>query len=126
MSYGQGLVEQGLAGDAGAQASREASLARAVPAEAPTAPAPTPAAQQQPAEPPREIVFAAADFQAAAGAAAASGGGAWSDKEEQELRTLSEELLGNIATLEGLTVEEKQEMLQILRENQDLRKRLQN
>lgn len=57
---------------------------------------------------------------------AGMGAGDWSSAEEQELRALSEDLLGNIATLEGLSLQEKREMLQILRENLALRNRLNN
>ena len=52
------------------------------------------------------------------------GDGDWGNAEEEELRALSEDLLGNIATLEGLSLQEKREMLQILRENLALRNRL--
>lgn len=57
---------------------------------------------------------------------ASMGAGEWSSAEEHELRALSEDLLGSITTLEGLSMQEKREMLQILRENLALRNRLNN
>lgn len=139
LTFGQSLVDQGMAGAqnkpvpapppvpaSAAPPPPPSSPAPAAAAAVPTAPpAPQAAAEPAAAEPagqaPPVRGVPLAEIAGAGGAAAAS---AWEGDDAEELWALARELLGNTHTVEGLNEQERAELLQILRENRDLRKRL--
>lgn len=118
LTFGQSLVDQGMAG----------SPNKAVPAPPPGS-APAQAAAPPPAQPAPSSDAApvrGVPLSEVAGAGGAASAAAWENDDEEELWELARELLGNTHTVEGLSKQERDELLQILRENLQLRKRLQD
>lgn len=145
LTFGQSLVDQGMAGEPNkpVPARPPAPASAAAPPPPATPPPPTAAAapQAQPAPQAPQAPPGAAEPAAGkpaeeaqptrgvplsqiAGAGGTAAAAAWEGDDAEELWALARELLGNTHTVEGLDEQERIELLQILRENRDLRKRL--
>lgn len=131
LTFGQSLWEQGMAG----APNKAVPTAPQTTPPAPSSPPPPPATPPPAKEPEAAAPAAAADDAApkrgvplaqVAGAGGAAAAAAWEGEDEEELWELARELLGSTHTVEGLNAQERAELLHILRENLELRKRLQD
>ena len=129
-------MEQGMTGapDKAVPMAPPAPVPAGAPQSTPPAPAtpppssrpPTTATQQAPPPPGQAAPTRGVPLSQVAGAGGAAAASAWEGDDEEELWELARELLGNTHTVEGLDAQEREELLQILRENLELRKRLQD